>query len=566
MSNPLSRVLFALLIAFIAFGAAQSALAQNAPVPNVIGKKSEAAAAELQAAGFRVGNSGQFGPALPAGDKRAGTVNKTEPPAGTLRSKGSTVVIWVFGESKPPPAATAPVPNVMGKKPEVAAAELQAAGFRVGRSGQFGPALPAGDKRAGTVNKMEPAAGVAAPKGSTVVIWVFGESQPPPTAGVPVPNVMGRKLAAAFAELQAAGFQVGQRGSNGAVPAGDPRGGTVNRMEPPAGKPAPKGSKVDVWVFAESGPPPTANVPVPNVMGKKLAAAFAELQAAGFQVGQRGSNGAVPAGDPRGGTVNKMEPAAGASAPKGSAVNVWVFAESGPPPAANVPVPNVMGKKLAAAFAELQAAGFQVGQRGSNGSVPTGDPRGGTVNKMEPAAGASAPKGAVVNVWVFAESGPPPAAGPATVTVPNVIGKSYYQALRELQAAGLNAQINETPVPHDDPRAGKVYATQPAAGTPISKLTIVQVMAGVASGPAAAANIAVPNVTGKKQAAAVAELRAAGFGVVAIMRDANVAVPATDPRNGTVYKSDPLPGTFRPKGSEVKLWVWAERGRPAGSQ
>jgi beta-lactam-binding protein with PASTA domain len=394
MSRSWLRAVLALLILGVAVAAAYPSFAQNAPVPNVVGKDLQTALRELTGAGFVAGT--EFGSPVPKGDQRLGKVEKTSPEPGKQAAKGSKVRVWLWRE----------------------------------------------------------AAGAAAPQNA------------------PVPNVVGKKLAAAIGELRAAGFQIGQQGSKDTVPTGDPRFGTVNRTQPAAGTLAPKGSKVDLWTFAAGGPPPVANVTVPNVMGKKLAAAFAELQAAGFQVGQRGSNGAVPAGDPRGGTVNRMEPPAGKPAAKGSKVDVWVFAESGPPAAAAVAVPNVVGKQLAAAFAELQAAGFQVGQRGSNGAVPAGDPRGGTVNKMEPAPGKPAPKGSKVDVWVWAVASAPA----MTVKVPNVVGKNFYEAIRELQAAGLNAQIVETPVPKKDSRAGRVYATKPEAGKPLPRLTVVEIL------------------------------------------------------------------------------------------
>ena len=72
----------------------------------------------------------------------------------------------------------------------------------------------------------------------------------------------------------------------------------------------------------------TPNVTVPNVVGKKLSNAYADLQAAGFKVSQRGAQGTVRKGDPRAGTVSKINPGAGKSVPKGSTVEVWVWGET----------------------------------------------------------------------------------------------------------------------------------------------------------------------------------------------------------------------------------------------
>ena len=268
----------ALLILGIAIVAAHPSFAQNAPVPNVVGKDLNTALRELTAAGFVVGT--EFGTPVPRGDARLGKIEKTSPEPGKQAAKGSKVQVWLWREAAGAPAQNVTVPNVVGKDSATAMRELQAAGFAVSTGNST--EVPQGDPRVGKVSKTLPEPGQLVAKGRTVNLWTYKAAVP---AMATVPNVMGKKLAVAFGELQAAGFQIGQRGSNGAVPMGDPRGGTVNKMEPAAGAPAPKGSKVDIWVLAESGPPPAATtVKVPNIVGMDYGSTTALLNQAGLQI------------------------------------------------------------------------------------------------------------------------------------------------------------------------------------------------------------------------------------------------------------------------------------------
>jgi serine/threonine-protein kinase len=110
-----------------------------------------------------------------------GSVTRTDPPAGTLVSKGTTVTIFVStgaptttsSSTTSTSAGTAPVPDVKGQLASDAAQTLQAAGFTP-VNGQPGT-VPQGcgtTYQSGTVSRQSPGAGTVHTKGSNVTLNV----------------------------------------------------------------------------------------------------------------------------------------------------------------------------------------------------------------------------------------------------------------------------------------------------------------------------------------------------------------------------------------------------------
>jgi len=199
-------------------------------VPNVVGKSSEEAVAELVGAKLQA-NVVRI-PSL----KPVNEVLAQAPKPGTELIVNSTVRINV---SKGPRPIT--VPNVVGSAFESAESALQGLGFGVAREDVEDPAA------AGIVVGQNPAAGTQQGKGSTVTLQV---SKGPATSQVP--DVTSQTEADARAQLQASGFEVSvveeivdDESLNGLVLSQDPEGGTdaeqgtsvvivVGRFEPPA--------------------------------------------------------------------------------------------------------------------------------------------------------------------------------------------------------------------------------------------------------------------------------------------------------------------------------------------
>jgi serine/threonine-protein kinase len=155
-------------------------------VPSLVGESRDSAVAELTTRGLEARvvqvNS----------DKPTNIVTAQDPRPGIVVVSGSSVRINV--SSGPKPVA---VPNVVGLTYDVGAAQLQSAGFTVGRS-DVDSSRPAGE-----VVDQSPPGNSTASKGSSVTLSV---SKGPTT--VTVPDVSLQTVPDARATLNAAGFKV----------------------------------------------------------------------------------------------------------------------------------------------------------------------------------------------------------------------------------------------------------------------------------------------------------------------------------------------------------------------
>ncbi|WP_432542561.1 Stk1 family PASTA domain-containing Ser/Thr kinase [Kineococcus sp. SYSU DK002] len=132
---------------------------------------------------------------------------------------------------------------------------------------------------------------------------------------------------------------------------------------------------------------------------------------------------------------------------------------------------------------------------------------------------------------------------PATVPVPDVVGKDGDSARADLEEAGLVANVTEEA--SDDVDPGDVVRTDPGVGQPVAVGGTVNVV--VSSGPNA---VQVPDVKGQTQEEARAALVAAGLqaGNVTTVDDASVG-------KGEVVSTDPAIGSSQPKGTSIGLNV-----------
>ena len=211
---------------------------------------------------------------------------------------------------------------------------------------------------------------------------------------------------------------------------------------------------IAVFVFPPGAAPGDATVP--NVIGLSFDMASQRLQLAGFKA-QRGEMRFQEAAPKL--SVIQMTPDQGTREPLGTAVTLDLSA--GPPTAA---VPNVVGLTPAQADSALTAAGFT---SAPDTVTQASDQPVGTVIASQPAAGATAVVPSAVQLVL--------SAGPATITVPDLTGRTIVEARVLLEQLGLslgdvtilnggNAQAQPT-----------VVQQNPAAGTlvpPAARVTV----------------------------------------------------------------------------------------------
>jgi len=262
--------------------------------------------------------------------------------------------------------------------------------------------------------------------------------------------------------------------------------------------------------------PGAANVSAPAFVGMSQDAIKTKASDAGvlLEIDER-------AADDPAGVVLSQSPEAGDWMRDGGTVTVVV--SRGPPP---IPVPDVTGRPEAEANLVLVDAGFAVDV------VPAHDENvpAGTVLGTDPGAGQPAGPDSRIKLIV--------SDGPAPVTVPDVTGRSYEEAVAALSDARLGATRAEEF--SDSVEAGQVIRTDPAAGRQAARDADVTVV--VSKGPEL---IAVPSLRGQSVEQASAQLRALG-----LVPDVEDYEPG-----GRVRAQDPDPGTQVKRGEKVTLFL-----------
>jgi eukaryotic-like serine/threonine-protein kinase len=255
---------------------------------------------------------------------------------------------------------------------------------------------------------------------------------------------------------------------------------------------------------------------VPDLTGKTLAQAQTAIEAAGFTVGDvtEAADDAVPAG-----SVVSQDPAAGATADKGSAVALAV--STGP---AAVQVPNVMGMDVADAQQALTEAGLGYETAYEYDLRAPAD----QVMGQLPAPGEPAAKGSSVGLLVSKGV-------PTETTVPDVTGLSEQQATQKLNQAGLRAVPTEAY--SDTVAEGVVSGQEPAAGETAVPLSEVLIEVSLGKG---AVTVAVPDLVGLTEVAATDELEALGL------------KPKAAQAYSPTVKKDVVMGQEPPAGTEVE--------------
>ena len=303
--------------------------------------------------------------------------------------------------------------------------------------------------------------------------------------------------------------------------------GTVVAQDPGPGADVVRHSVVTLTVSA------VQTEAVPNVVGKREAAAVNALRAQGFQVKTVSAVSSKPSG-----TVLAQNPLADARVAHGSTVTLRVSRGL-------VTVPDTVGQSRDNAVAAVRGAGLKP----KAFTVPSSQPKG-TVVAQKPLGGKRVPGGSVVRLNVSSGSTaavpppPPPPAKPATVTVPDVTGQQQDVAQKQLNAAGLKAGVVYVA---SDELQGTVVSQAPEGGTTQKRGTRIQL--NVSRGPRAVVK-GVPDVRNLDAGEARAKLTAAGFRVQTLPQG------VSDPSQvGVVVDEQPAGGKNAPTGSVVTIYV-----------
>ncbi|MFC0675982.1 Stk1 family PASTA domain-containing Ser/Thr kinase [Brachybacterium hainanense] len=280
------------------------------------------------------------------------------------------------------------------------------------------------------------------------------------------------------------------------------------------------GSGWSAWAwYGTAGPGGDRTVPV--LEGEQLAAAEAAL--AGEDLDTRTSeqfSDTVPAG-----TVISATPGPGTVVKRDTAVTIIV--STGPQ---TYPVPDVVGKDVAAATSLLEGANLQLVEG-------------------EPAYSEEVPEGAIISQTTPGDAEALPAGGAVTVTVsqgrePILVedqrGRGYDTATANLEGAGLVVTTSweySTTVPHG------AIISQTSIGHTLHRGDTVALV--ISKG---GQRVPVPEVTGRSAADATAALKAAGF-EVAVQEQ-----PATPPTGLVTGQSVPG-GTPTPQGRTITITV-----------
>jgi serine/threonine-protein kinase len=270
-----------------------------------------------------------------------------------------------------------------------------------------------------------------------------------------------------------------------------------------------------VWQELSSTP----QVVVNNYVGETQKNAEQQIHAANLHAAvNHVSNGKVDRGK-----VFKQDPEPGSKIDKNGTVTIWV--STGPP---KVTVPDVKGQSWPTAQQTLVNAGLQPERH-----IVPGDTKD-QVTATDPSAGESVPKGSKVRVNVMS--------GPATGTVPSVVGLSIQDATDKLNKFGFNPNprfVNNSTAPQ-----GQVISQTPAPGSTETKGTSVTLE--VSNGPP---QVTVPDVVGYTSQQAVQTLQAAGFQV-----QQQYTSTGADQDN-IVQSQNPAGNSTATKGSSVTITI-----------
>jgi serine/threonine-protein kinase len=276
-----------------------------------------------------------------------------------------------------------------------------------------------------------------------------------------------------------------------------------------------------------------AKTDVPNVTGKQLEFAIAQLERKGFDVGEENY---VERQVPRN-TVLEQDPRPGAADEDCALLTFFcskptvdLTVSAGP---GSGEVPRTAGLTAAEATKKLEEAGFEVlVQRINSSSVEEG-----LVAYSNPRGGQTATNGSTIMLFV--------SRGPKLTKVPVLVGAQREVAVQRLSGRGLTASVSEE---EDAAPAGQVISQSPSAGAEVEPGSTVAIV--VSSGEEEEEAAKAPNVIGQERREAVEAIRAAGLQPA--VEEEETEVPS---QVGRVTDQFPPPGSELEPGAVVTITV-----------
>ncbi len=207
------------------------------------------------------------------------------------------------------------------------------------------------------------------------------------------------------------------------------------------------------------------------------------------------------------------------------------------------PVPDVTGKTVEEATAELKAAGFEMGTADQKYDEKV---EAGKIISQDPKAGDKREKGSKINVVV--------SQGIEQVTVPDVTGMSAEDAKRVIKEKGLvpSAASSDSSEYSDTIAKGSVVKTNPAAGQKVEKGATVEYVISLGT-----EGTEVPNVVGKREGEAVATLNNVDFNVTTDYASSDTVA------EGLVISQNPGAGKTLKPGETVNIVVSTGKDKPS---
>jgi len=267
---------------------------------------------------------------------------------------------------------------------------------------------------------------------------------------------------------------------------------------------------------------------VPGVLGMSEAEAKQKVEAAGFELENRGRQASA---DVAVGDVTRQDPEEGTRLAKGKMVGVWISSGKG-----QVEVPSVVGKTQVDAAAQLGGLGFKVVPKEESST----DKPVGTVLRQNPEAGKKVDAGATVTIVVVAPSN--------TVAVPRLIGMNKDAAVALIQGLDLVPEVKEV---DSTLTGGTVVDQNPKEKQEVEPQTTVTIFVSNAPVPT---TVRVPPVGGLGLTLAQARARLATY----FLRATVVYLETADYPPGEVIYQNPAAGAEVQKNSAVELTVSKE--------
>ncbi|MFC9766902.1 Stk1 family PASTA domain-containing Ser/Thr kinase [Rhodococcus jostii] len=306
---------------------------------------------------------------------------KKNPMRVAMMALGALIVVgivgaflWSVGPGSKADQVT--MPDVTNQAADDAETTLQNLGFRVARQQK-----PDAVVATGNVITTRPVGGVQVDEGSTITLEVSSGPEQ-----VKVPRLAGLTQQEAQQELNAVGLRLDTAVARAPSDVSDVD--KVIEQNPSSGASISLDSEVAVTLG--TGP---EQIRIPDVTGQKVEVAQANIEGAGFKVQIQNIDSGVPKGQ-----VVSTDPVGGSTAAKGDTIQIRVSNGN------NIEMPDLTGKTVSQALAELRSAGWSGSSSSLNQTqTSTLDPEMvGKIISQEQPPGSEITKNGVVSVGVGA--------------------------------------------------------------------------------------------------------------------------------------------------------------------